>query len=83
MDKSTSIQRTMIGEVVSNKMNKTVIVQITNIKVHPKYHKRFKVSKKYAAHVESGEYAVGDKVEIMEIPPMSRTKNWKVTKKIS
>ncbi|HYE22074.1 MAG TPA: 30S ribosomal protein S17 [Verrucomicrobiae bacterium] len=78
-----SIKRTLIGDVVSNKAQKTVIVEVENIKIHPKYHKRYKVSKKYPAHVESGEYQIGDRVEIQECPPVSKTKNFVVIRKIS
>ncbi len=82
MEKTPTIKRTMTGTIVSNKMQKTVVVQVTSVKVHPKYHKRYQVTKKFAAHVESGEYQVGDKVEIEECAPISKSKNWKVVKKI-
>jgi small subunit ribosomal protein S17 len=79
MDK---IRRQLVGEIVSAKMTKTVIVKVDSIKVHPKYHKRYTVSRKYPSHVESGEYAVGDKVTIEETRPYSKTVNWKVVGKI-
>lgn len=82
MDKKEPIKRKLVGSVVSNKMTKTVVVEISNIKVHPKYHKRYTVVKKYPAHVESGEYAIGDKVEIQECPPISKSKSWIVVRKI-
>jgi small subunit ribosomal protein S17 len=78
MDK---IKRQLTGQITSNKMNKTVIVQVEMVKVHPKYHKRYKVTKKYPAHVEANDYAVGDKVVIEESRPYSKTVNWIVVKK--
>jgi len=63
-------------------MQKTLVVKIERIKKHPKYKRRFKVSKKYKAHVETGEYEVGDKVIIEECRPISKEKRWKVIKKI-
>ncbi len=75
-------KRQLIGTVISNKMQKTLVVKIERIKKHPKYKRRFKVSKKYKAHVETGEYEVGDKVIIEECRPISKEKRWKVIKKI-
>jgi small subunit ribosomal protein S17 len=70
------------GIVVSDKMQKTVVVQVERIKEHPKYKRRFKVHKNYKAHDEKGEFHTGDKVIIEEIAPISKDKNWKVIKKI-
>lgn len=72
----------MIGNVFKAKMNKTVIVMIDSVKVHPKYHKRYKVTKKYPAHNELPDIKVGDKVEIEESRPYSKTVNWVVVKKM-
>jgi len=77
-----SIKRTKTGIVVSDKMDKTVVVRIDSSKRHPKYKKTYKVSKKFKAHDENNEYHVGDKVEIEEVRPMSREKRFKVIKKI-
>jgi small subunit ribosomal protein S17 len=77
MDK---IKRKLVGVVMSNKMNKTAIVKVESIKVHPKYHKRYKVFKKYPAHTEM-EVAIGDKVTIEESKPYSKTVNWIVISK--
>jgi len=71
-------KRRLKGKVVSDKMEKTVIVRVEQIKEHPKYKKRFKVHKKYKAHVEKGEYKVGDEVIIEECRPISKEKRWKV-----
>ena len=72
----------LIGKIVSDKMQKTVVVQVERIKIHPKYKRRFKVHKKYKAHDEKGEYKTGDRVVIQECSPISKDKNWKVIEKI-
>jgi len=81
--KSNPIKRQMIGLVVSNKMQNTIIVKVEAVKVHPKYHKRYKVFKKFPAHVDdnSSDYVIGSKVTIEESKPYSKTVNWKVIKK--
>ena len=66
------------GIVVSNKMQKTVVVEVERIKEHPKYKRRYKVHKKYKAHVQEGEYKIGDKVTIEECRPISKEKRWLV-----
>jgi len=71
----------LTGEVVSNKMLKTVVVRVERIKKYPKYKKSYKIDKKYKAHIENGEYNVGDKVVIEECRPLSKEKHWKVIKK--
>jgi small subunit ribosomal protein S17 len=71
----------LIGTVTSNKMANTVKVKVDLVKVHPKYQKRYRTSKKYAADTAGIQYAIGDKVEIMECKPISKTKNWTVTRK--
>jgi small subunit ribosomal protein S17 len=70
------------GVVVSDKMQKTVIVAVTRLKTHPKYKKQYKVTTKYKAHDEKEEYHTGDKVVIAEIRPMSRDKRWRIISKI-
>ena len=74
--------RKLVGVVSSDKMSKTVIVKVESTKVHPKYLKRYKVSKKFAAHSPNNEYKLGDRVEIEESKPLSRTKQWVVVRKI-
>ncbi len=71
------------GTVVSNKMAKTVVVKVERVKEHPKYKRRYKVHKKYKAHVESGEYKVGDRVIIEESRPISKDKRWRVVKTLN
>jgi small subunit ribosomal protein S17 len=75
-------KRTLEGKVVSNKMQKTVVVEVERIKEHPKYRRRFKVHKKYKAHDEKNEYKIGDTVSIEECNPISKDKKWKVISKI-
>ena len=68
--------RTFQGTVVSDKMDKTVVVEVVNTKTHPVYKKQFKVSKKYKAHDEKNEFKAGDTVLIKETRPLSKTKSW-------
>ena len=63
-------------------MQKTVVVKVDRLKEHPKYRRRFKVSKKYKAHDEKGEYKTGDKVIIEETRPISKDTKFKVIAKI-
>lgn len=70
------------GTVVSDAMEKTVVVQVSTSKRHPLYGKRVNYSKKYKAHDENNDYGVGDIVEIMETRPMSATKRFRVTRLI-
>jgi small subunit ribosomal protein S17 len=66
------------GLVVSNKMDKTVVVAITERMRHPKYGKFMLRTKKLYAHDEANDANIGDKVRVMETRPMSKTKNWRV-----
>ena len=66
------------GIVVSDKMDKTVVVSVERFIKHPKYGKFYKVSKKYKAHDEENKYKIGDKVEIIETRPISKLKKFKV-----
>jgi len=75
-------RKTLQGIVVSDKMQKTVVVKVERIKEHPKYKRRFKIHKKYKAHDEKGEFHIGDKVIIEETTPISKGKTWKVIQKI-
>ena len=74
--------RTLVGRVVSDKMQKTVTVLVERRVRHPVMGKTVTRSKKYHAHVEDGGVAQGDLVEIAECRPISRTKSWKVTRLI-
>ncbi|MBU1255549.1 30S ribosomal protein S17 [Patescibacteria group bacterium] len=64
------------GVIVSDKMDKTVIVLVNRYKKHPKYKKRYKISKKYKAHDENNKFKTGDKVVIQETRPISKDKKW-------
>jgi len=75
-------KKQLTGTVISNRMQKTVVVEIEQIKEHPKYRRRYKVHKKYKAHDEKGECKVGDKVLIEECSPISKEKRWRVIKKL-
>lgn len=66
------------GTIVSNKMKNTVVVKVDRIREHPKYKKRYKISKKYKAHTEKSELEIGDKVVIRECKPKSKDKHWEV-----
>jgi len=72
----------MQGEVVSDKMKKTIVVKVTVKKRHLKYHKIFSVIKRYKVHDENNEYHTGDIVEVESTKPISSEKKWKVTRKI-
>jgi small subunit ribosomal protein S17 len=73
--------RTLKGTVVSDKMTKTVVVEVLRLKKNEKYQKYFKVSTRYKAHDEKGEYHTGDVVIIRETRPMSKDKRWIVDSK--
>ncbi len=68
------------GVVVSDKMNKTVVVSVSRFVKHPLYGKFYKISKKYKAHDEGNTFKVGDSVEIVETRPISKDKRFKVVK---
>jgi small subunit ribosomal protein S17 len=68
------------GVVVSNKMMKTVVVEVTRFIQHPKYNKTIKRSKKFKAHDEENKCSIGDIVEIWETRPLSKEKRWRVVK---
>ena len=74
------LTRTLIGTVTSDKMEKTVTVLVERKVKHPLYGKYVVKSKKYHAHDESNQWGIGDKVEIAEGRPVSKTKSWTVTK---
>jgi small subunit ribosomal protein S17 len=73
-----SLRRTLIGRVVSDKMQKTVTVLVERRVKHPLYGKYVAKSKKYHAHDETNQYKDGDTVEISEAKPISRSKSWVV-----
>ncbi|MDD5293315.1 MAG: 30S ribosomal protein S17 [Candidatus Izemoplasmatales bacterium] len=75
---NNKIRRTFIGEVVSNKNDKTITVKVTTYKKHSLYSKRVISSKKFTAHDELNQAKIGDTVKIMECRPLSRTKRFRL-----
>lgn len=73
-------QRTLVGKVVSNKMDKTVVVRVERRVKHPVFGKIIIRSNKYKAHDETNQYNEGDTVEIAEGRPISRDKSWRVVR---
>jgi len=71
-------KKQLTGTIVSDKMEKTVVVKTERIKEHPKYKRRYRISKKYKAHLEKEDFKKGDRVIIEECRPMSKDKKWKV-----
>ena len=76
-------RRRLQGRVVSNKMDKTVVVAVENSKQHPLYRKVIRYTKKYMAHDESNALNIGDLVQIVESRPMSKHKRWAVESVVS
>lgn len=70
--------KTLKGTVVSNKMQKTLVVEVVRLAKHPKYKRYYKVSKRYKAHDDTDSRQAGDTVMIQETKPISRDKRWKV-----
>ena len=75
-----NLRKTRVGNVVSDKMDKTVVVAIADRVQHPLYKKIIKRTIRLKAHDEKNECGVGDKVEVMETRPLSKDKNWRVTR---
>ena len=77
------VRRRFEGTVVSGKGQKTVVVKVESVKMHPRYHKRYVMSKRYKAHDEKNEYATGDTVIIEECRPLSKEKRFRVIGKVA
>jgi small subunit ribosomal protein S17 len=73
-------RKVRVGTVVSDRMDKTVVVAVVRMMRHPLYGKTVKRTKKFHAHDENNECRVGDVVEIMETRPLSKTKRWRVAR---
>ena len=71
-------KRELVGKVVSDKGDKTIIVNVETYKNHPLYKKRVKASKRYAVHDEKNEAKIGDTVRIAEVRPLSKTKHFRL-----
>ena len=78
MTETRKLRKVRVGKVVSNKMDKTIVVAIEDNVRHPKYGKIIKRTLKVHAHDEKNECGVGDKVRIMETRPLSKTKRWRL-----
>ena len=74
-----NLRKTRVGKVVSNKMDKTIVVAIADNVKHPLYKKIIKRTVKLKAHDENNECRIGDRVEVMETRPLSKDKRWRVT----
>jgi len=74
--------REFVGEVVSDKPNKTVVVQVERRVAHPKYKKFIRRRAKFHAHDENNQFKVGDRVRIRECRPISKLKTWQVVEKV-
>jgi small subunit ribosomal protein S17 len=81
--KEAVYRRKLIGRVASDKMNKTVVVEVVRFKRDSVYSKYVRVRKRYKAHDEKNEFKVGDRVEIIEHRPLSRSKRWAVVRLIT
>ncbi|MBR6385522.1 MAG: 30S ribosomal protein S17 [Ruminococcus sp.] len=79
MSTERNLRKTRVGKVVSDKMDKTVVVAIVDNVKHPLYKKIIKRTVRLKAHDENNEYRVGDVVEVMETRPLSKDKRWRVT----
>ena len=78
MENKRNDRKVREGIVVSDKMDKTVVVAEATMKLHKLYKKRLKATKKYKAHDENNDCNVGDKVKIIETRPLSKVKRWRV-----
>ncbi len=75
---TTGIKRNFIGEVISNAMDKTLVVKVDSMKMQPKYKKAYRVSKKFHVHDEKNIAKIGDNVKFTECRPLSKTKKWRL-----
>lgn len=74
--------REFTGKVVSSAMAKTIVVNVDHLKMHEKYNKQYRVSKKYHVHDEKNIAKVGDTVKFLECRPLSKTKRWRLAEVI-
>ena len=83
MEKKKINKRVLKGTVVSDKMDKTIVVLVERLKEDPRYKKRYKVHKRYKAHDPENKYKIGDKITIQESKPISKDKHWIVVEELS
>jgi small subunit ribosomal protein S17 len=74
--------RKLKGKIVSDKMQKTRVVAVTRLKLHPKYKKYYKITRRFKAHDENNEYKVGEEVIMEETRPLSKDKRWRIIERI-
>jgi small subunit ribosomal protein S17 len=79
-EKAVRHKKVLIGTVVSDKMDKTVVVQVKRLFMHPRYKKYVRRNARYKAHDATNQCGVGDKVQIIESRPLSKDKHWRVSK---
>jgi small subunit ribosomal protein S17 len=72
------VRKTRVGTVVSDKMEKTVVIAVERLMAHPQYGRRIKRTKTFKAHNENNEAKAGDLVRVMETRPLSKDKRWRV-----
>lgn len=82
-EKAVHLRKTRVGVVISDKMNKTIVVEHIARVPHPRFNKVVKRSKKYYVHDENGEAAIGDRVRIIETKPQSKLKRWALAEVLS
>ena len=83
MNESRGLRKTRVGIVVSDQMDKSVIVEVSRTVLHPLYQKYVRKRTRFMAHDETNECKVGDKVRIVESRPLSRRKRWRVQEKLA
>ena len=76
------VNKTRVGTIVSDKMDKTVVIKVDRTVAHRLYLKKYAVSNKFKAHDQENQFKTGDVVEFVEIAPMSKDKKFKVTRKV-
>lgn len=79
---ANTLKRQFIGTVASVAMTGTVTVEVDRVKIHPRYHKRYAVSKKYHCDYSGKDLVVGDRVIFEETRPLSKTKRWRIISKV-
>ncbi len=73
-------KKVLVGTVISDKMDKTVVVQVKRLFMHPRYKKYVRRNARYKAHDAANQCGIGDKVQIIESRPLSKDKHWRVSK---
>ena len=78
MTDERAMRKRRVGEVISDRMDKTLVVRVQTLKEHPRYKKVIRQSSRFKAHDEQNQCKVGDRVRIMETRPLSHDKRWRV-----